>query len=587
MTQLALLEELKSLKGLAISPTIVRAASAVTLNGISNSTEETARATKELTDFQKKTGDDYEVITLTGTDGVGCADGLNGEHRGTSLTDREYFRIAMQGKVNVGMVVRSKHSGNPVMPMCVPVLSESGQVVGSLTAVVNADFFNRIIDNAVGGKGYAFLADQNGMVIAHPDKKLILNTDMKAVKGMEEITRKALNHEFGTENYVYSGQEKIAAYAPVELTGWTVFVAQPRDEQMAAVSGLRKALIIFGLFILALTFILAFVFARRLSRPIAGVARGLTEGAGQIAVSASQVSLSSQQLAEGASEQAASIEQTSSSLEEMSTMTRQNAMNANHANKLMNEASMVVVKANESMGELTASITEIAKASEETSKIIKTIDEIAFQTNLLALNAAVEAARAGEAGAGFAVVAEEVRALAMRAADAAKNTASLIEGTVQKVRAGSELVARTEKDFREVAVSVEKSSELVGEISAASQEQAQGIEQVNKAVGEMDKVVQQNAATAEESASASEEMSAQANQIKGFVAELRSLLEGNAAPGDSIGRGPADRKEISRKVSIPEKSGNAPRGVNGKAAVNFNRREAELNRVIPFDNADF
>ena len=252
------------------------------------------------------------------------------------------------------------------------------------------------------------------------------------------------------------------------------------------------------------------------------------EALGQVAIAAEQVgsaseqvASSSQQLAEGSAEQASSLEETSSSLEQMASMTKQNADNANQANTLVKDANQVVEKANGSMQDLTTSMEDISKASEETSKIIKTIDEIAFQTNLLALNAAVEAARAGEAGAGFAVVAEEVRNLAMRSADAAKNTSVMIEGTVKKVGGGAELVTKTNEAFTEVATAVSKVGELVGEIAAASQEQSQGIEQVNKAVAEMDKVTQANAANAEESASASEEMSAQAQELNGMIAEFK------------------------------------------------------------------
>jgi methyl-accepting chemotaxis protein len=208
---------------------------------------------------------------------------------------------------------------------------------------------------------------------------------------------------------------------------------------------------------------------------------------------------------------------------------------------LMSGTKETVALASRSMQELTASIDEVSRASEETSKIIKTIDEIAFQTNLLALNAAVEAARAGEAGAGFAVVADEVRNLAMRAADAARSTDGLIKGTVQKIREGSALVEKTGQKFREVAEGVEKTGALVGEISAASQEQARGIQLVNKAVGDMDKVVQQNAANAEESASASEEMNAQAEQMKVFLDDLTTIVTGRngsrAAKDDRSKRG--------------------------------------------------
>jgi len=279
---------------------------------------------------------------------------------------------------------------------------------------------------------------------------------------------------------------------------------------------------------------LAYLISRFISRSINRVAHGLTEGAEQVASASAQVSSASQTLAEGASEQAAGIQETSSSIEEMSSMTRKNADNANQANILVTETSRVVEEANQVMKELTQSIGEISTASEETGKIIKTIDEIAFQTNLLALNAAVEAARAGEAGAGFAVVADEVRNLAMRAAEAAKNTADLIEGTVKKVRQGSEILTKTNEVFAKIAGSSKKVQELVAEIAAASQEQAQGIEQINKAVSEMDKVVQKNAASAEESAAAAEEMNAQAETMKGFVNELMTLVSGANGHGQIV-----------------------------------------------------
>jgi methyl-accepting chemotaxis protein len=214
------------------------------------------------------------------------------------------------------------------------------------------------------------------------------------------------------------------------------------------------------------------ILSRSVTRSINRVVKRLGEGAEQVSAASSEIASSSQKLAEGASQQAAAIEETSSSLEEMSSMTRQNAENAKQAKDLMHNASTVVEKANDSMGHLSGAMQRISKANEETQKIIKTIDEIAFQTNLLALNAAVEAARAGEAGAGFAVVADEVRNLAMRAAEAAKNTAALIEDTVKTTKEGSHLAEKTGGEFSQVATSVSRLGELVGEIAAASQEQA-------------------------------------------------------------------------------------------------------------------
>ncbi len=271
----------------------------------------------------------------------------------------------------------------------------------------------------------------------------------------------------------------------------------------------------------------AIVSTRRIVGNIEKAIRGVATGAEQVDIYSRQVSEASHSLAEGSSEQAASIEETSASLEEMSSMTQSNADSALQADSVMHEVNQIVVRANESMAHLTNSIEDISRSSEKTSKIIKTIDEIAFQTNLLALNAAVEAARAGEAGAGFAVVADEVRNLSMRAADAAKNTADLLEGTVKKISEGSRLVTQTNDAFTAVAKSAGKVGDLVGEIAAASREQAQGIGQVNTAVMEMDKVIQQNAANSEESASGAEQMTAQAEKLKAIVQDLDAMVGGN------------------------------------------------------------
>ena len=266
---------------------------------------------------------------------------------------------------------------------------------------------------------------------------------------------------------------------------------------------------------------------------ISRVAAGLTEASDQVASASAEVASSSQSLAEGTSEQAASLEETSSSLEEMSSMTKQNADHSSQAKALMIEARQIVDKVDSQMKSMAESIQEVTKSSEETGKIIKTIDEIAFQTNLLALNAAVEAARAGEAGAGFAVVADEVRNLAMRAAEAAKNTSALIENTILTVKKSRDLTDQTQAAFGENVSISSKIGSLIDEIEAASQEQAKGINQVSIAVAEMDKVVQASAANAEESASAAEEMNAQAQQMKDYVVELVAVVEGGGSQAKS------------------------------------------------------
>ena len=258
-------------------------------------------------------------------------------------------------------------------------------------------------------------------------------------------------------------------------------------------------------------------------------------------------------------------------------MTRQNADNSSNADSLMKEVNQIVGKTNTSMEELTCSMEDISTASKEISKIIKTIDEIAFQTNLLALNAAVEAARAGDAGAGFAVVADEVRNLAMRAAEAAENTTKLIEGTVNKIHAGSKIVFTTNEAFQQVSESSNKIGTLVSEISMASNEQSSGIEQVNRAVSEVDGVVQQNAAMAEETASAAEEMSAQSEQLKTYVDNLVDLLLGKSSGLSEIsdeGR----REPLPAQKFVPASRG---RKMNTHPA-----REGGGANVIPFDDDD-
>ncbi len=399
----------------------------------------------------------------------------------------------------------------------------------------------------VGKTGYVYILDGQGRYVISKDGKrdgedISASKDSAGNLFIQEIVKKALvlkPREIAEQQYPWlnqgetKGRMKIARIMYFAPWDWIIGVGSYQDEFMDTSKSLEtsaKRSNVFLLSVLAVSLAAAvliwLITAKRIVKPIVGIIEGLNDSADKVSCASGQISASSQSLAQGASEQAASIEESSASLEQMSSMTKNNAENAAQADKLMKKTNQVVGAAKESMQELTTSIREIALASEETSKIVKTIDEIAFQTNLLALNAAVEAARAGEAGAGFAVVADEVRNLAMRAADAAKNTAGLIEGTIRKSQSGSGLVVKTNEAFIEVTQSSTKVGELVAEIASASIEQAQGIEQVNNSVAEMDKVVQQNAAQAEEVASASEELLTQAEQMKTMVNGLILAVEG-------------------------------------------------------------
>jgi methyl-accepting chemotaxis protein/methyl-accepting chemotaxis protein-1 (serine sensor receptor) len=301
---------------------------------------------------------------------------------------------------------------------------------------------------------------------------------------------------------------------------------------------------------------------RSISNTLRGTANQLREASEQVVSASSQVSTAAQSLSQGATEQAASLEESSASMEEMGSMTSQNAENAGQAAVLMEQVDHQVVASNRMLQEMVASMAAIQESSSKVSKIIKTIDEIAFQTNILALNAAVEAARAGEAGMGFAVVADEVRNLAQRAAQAARDTAGLIEESSANAQEGAEKVQRVAHSIGQFTESVGKVKAIADGVSAASQQQAQGIRQVTTAIQQMEKVTQTTAATAEESAAASEELNAQAEMSMQLVEHLEAMVgRSDAAPSR-----PAKGRPAARPSAKVMTLGTAAKG-RGKTAA--------------------
>jgi len=426
-----------------------------------------------------------------------------------------------------------------LIAVSVPVMIE-GTFYGVVGAFLPMSDFQQIVDNVdnvFGGSGSIALISNQGRFIAATDRPELQGEHMKTVHSDYKQDLEVIQsgkQQVGIHQGEGDKQAAVEAIVPMSLgslTPWSIDISAPKevvtakaDKQMRAamadiwtMSGIGLVLAVIGLAVI-------WFMARSIARPIHNIISSLGESAEQVNSASDQLSSSSQKLAEGSSEQASSLEETSSSLEEMSSQTKQNADNARAAKQSRDEAYESLQSAHQAMEETVQAMSRISSSGEEIGKVIKTIDDIAFQTNLLALNAAVEAARAGEAGKGFAVVAEEVRNLAQRTSEEAKNTQSMIESTVSEINSGSQLLDKTKEAFETVVSENKKVASLIDEITASSEEQAKGVEQVNNAVAEMDKVVQQNASDAEESSSAAQELSSQADQLDRMVRQLEAIV---------------------------------------------------------------
>jgi len=431
----------------------------------------------------------------------------------------------------------SKEVNEPILIMAKTIYGQIDR--NKAVAVIAAEIWGKQVTASFenmkfGNNGYAYILNGEGYVIAYPDKGKIFQLNLSSTDFGKEI----LSKRNGAMEYIWEGKERFASFQEYPLMQWVIVSSALKEDILSSINGMRNQFMIMGIAIAGIALVTAILMSLRITRPIHRVVEGLTEGAEQMSSASSQVSQASQQVAQGTGEQASGIEEASSSLEEIGSMTKHNSDNTQQAKAVMNEASQIIKKVQHHMNQMGQAIAEITTLSDETSKIIKTIDEIAFQTNLLALNAAVEAARAGEAGAGFSVVASEVRNLAMRASEAAKNTSHLIENTMKAVKKGNELTQSTQDAFKENIEIAVKHTRLIDEIAAASQEQAQGIDQVAAAVAQMNQATQANAASAEESASAGEELNAQVKQVKGMIQELIAIAgNSNGAHIEGSARG--------------------------------------------------
>jgi methyl-accepting chemotaxis protein len=485
-------------------------------------------------------GSRYESMWLADVDGnifVGASkNGAENAYNNVDISNRSYFQDAIRNKkTTYSDALISRATGNPIMIFASPVKDDNGKIIGIIGLDMSGESIIEIIaSEKIGNTGYAYMLNNQGVVVAHPDQSILLKKNFLEDPQLKDIARKMVNGESGSQLYDYNGKERLAAYYPANTNGWSIALSQDVAEFGAASASIRNSLIIVFIVIMVIAVAVTFMFSASITNPILRIVKGLKETATELNSGSSSIASAGQVLASNSSEQASSLEETAASLEEITSMTSRNSEHAAHADKLVDQSGDGFVRADGAIKQLSTAIEDIYKASEETRDIIKTIDEIAFQTNILALNAAVEAARAGEAGAGFAVVADEVRSLAHRSAEAAGRTATIIGETLQRVQHGQTLSSETLEVFEEVRSQSSELGTIVREIATASKEQSDGLAQINTALSHMDGAIQSTAASAEESASAAQELDAQANNLMDFVNELNDMVTTNTMKTQQI-----------------------------------------------------
>ncbi|MBI5423615.1 MAG: methyl-accepting chemotaxis protein [Opitutae bacterium] len=471
--------------------------------------------------------------------------------RGDFLKSRTLDGTHVMGPWFDDDVARLNGNDGFVLGFTAPIKDETGKVIGLWHNRANFSFVEEILlagHAELERRGYQSadlrLLDGEGRVLAlydphgsgerefRRDRQIVLRENLVA-QGIE-AARRASQGESGVTRFVPPGEEEehVAGYAgstgALGFPGlhWSVITAVKISEADAEISATRRALWIVAAISVAVLAAAALLIARSLSRPVLAALEQIRGGTSEISSAAHQLSGSAESLAKDSSSQAAALEETAAALEEMSSLTKRNAEIAQQAQAAATAARAAADTGAGQMKSMQEAMLEIQGASDEITKILKTIDEIAFQTNILALNAAVEAARAGEAGAGFAVVAEEVRALAQRSAVAARETAERIDASRGKSHQGVAISTSAATSFSRIQDEIRRLDELVAEMATSSREQSRGIVEVNSSVTLMDKVTQANAATAEENAAGAEELNSQAATLRQTVSQLFVLMGG-------------------------------------------------------------
>ena len=494
-----------------------------------------------------------------------------------NVADREYFQYSINGLITISEVIKSKKTGNPVFVTAAPIIV-NGKTEGVLLGSVDLTLFSEtyVLPVKVGKEGYAYIIDGNGNVLAHPERELILNENFSRYDFGKQIVSK----KEGYIRYNYNDVDKAAAFRTEEIKGWKAVITADDFDIYAGVRNMQKLCIMLTLICVLIIGSVLFLIVRSIVKPIKkavvfaeviskgdltripdkaslnrkdeigeladslvhmqnkliSIVNNITRASGNVAFGSEEMSSASQQMSQGAAEQAANAEEVSASMEQMGANIRQNADNAQETEKIAHQAA-------EDTRDGGKAVMETVEAMNDIADKIGIISDIARNTNMLALNAAIEAARAGEHGKGFAVVAAEVRKLAERSQDAARDIIDLSSRSVG-------IADTAGVKFQQIVPDIRKTAELVQEISASSNEQNEGAQQINQAILQLDNVIQQNASAAEEMASMSEELSGQAEQLKSTIAFFK--VNEAAVRDDEKSEKRINRKEQVRGKKIKQ-----------------------------------